>query len=87
MNSSKIPASERHAQLAIDGGKPIRGHLLPYGHQTIDEDDVAAVAQVLRSDWLTTGPEIAKFESEFAGFVGAAEAVAVANGTAALHGA
>jgi perosamine synthetase len=87
MNSSKIPASERRSQLAIEGGKPIRGHMLSYGHQTIDEDDVAAVAQVLRSDWLTTGPEIAKFESEFAGFVGAAEAVAVANGTAALHAA
>ena len=58
---------------------------LPYGRQVIEDDDVAAVAQALRSDFLTTGPEVAAFEAEFAQAVGAAHAVACINGTAALH--
>jgi len=58
---------------------------LPYGRQSIDEDDVAAVIEVLRSDWLTTGPRVAEFEGAFATATGAAEAVAVSSGTAALH--
>ena len=74
-------------QLAIDGGKPVRQTLLPYGHQTIDNDDIAAVVETLRSDWLTTGPKVAEFERAFAEFTGAREAVAVSNGTAALHAA
>jgi UDP-4-amino-4,6-dideoxy-N-acetyl-beta-L-altrosamine transaminase len=61
--------------------------MLPYGHQAVDDDDVAAVLGVLRSDWLTTGPEIAGFETEFADFVGAPHAIAVTSGTAALHAA
>src|SRR5437660_6333148 len=61
--------------------------VLPYGRQSIDDDDVAAVAEVLRGDWLTTGPKVAEFEAAFAAFVGAREAVAVSNGTAALHAA
>jgi len=60
---------------------------LPYGRQSIDEGDVGAVAEVLRSDWLTTGPKVEQFERAFAGFVGAAHAVAVSSGTAALHAA
>ena len=40
--------------LAIDGGEPVRRHLLPYARQTIDDDDIAAVVAVLRSEWLTT---------------------------------
>lgn len=59
--------------------------LLPYGRQSVDEDDVDAVARVLRSDWLTTGPEVDAFEEVFAEFAGARHAVAVASGTAALH--
>jgi UDP-4-amino-4,6-dideoxy-N-acetyl-beta-L-altrosamine transaminase len=74
-------------KLAVDGGKPVRSSLLPYGRQTIDEADIAAVVEVLRSDWLTTGPMIARFESAFAASVGAAHAVAVSSGTAALHAA
>jgi UDP-4-amino-4,6-dideoxy-N-acetyl-beta-L-altrosamine transaminase len=58
---------------------------LPYGRQCIDEDDVAAVADVLRSDFLTGGPAVAGFEQDFADKVGARHAVACANGTAALH--
>lgn len=73
--------------LAIDGGNPVRTQMLPYGHQWIDDDDVEAVAQVLRSDWLTTGPNVAQFEEAFAAQVGAKYAVAVSSGTAALHAA
>jgi UDP-4-amino-4,6-dideoxy-N-acetyl-beta-L-altrosamine transaminase len=59
--------------------------LLPYGRQWIEDDDVAAVAAVLRGDFLTTGPEVAAFERDFAAATGAAHAVSCANGTAALH--
>ncbi len=58
---------------------------LPYGRQLIEEDDVAAVAEVLRGDWLTTGPAVAAFEKALCEVTGAAHAVACANGTAALH--
>lgn len=71
--------------LAIEGGSPVRNTLLSYGHQYIDEDDIKAVVDVLRSDWLTTGPKVAEFEKRFAETVGAKYAVAVNSGTAALH--
>jgi len=58
---------------------------LPYGRQSIDEDDIAAVAAVLRGDWLTQGPAVEAFENALAARTGAAHAVACANGTAALH--
>lgn len=73
--------------LAIEGGKPVRDTLLPYGHQWVDEADIKAVVNVLRSDWLTTGPKVAEFEERFAETVGAKYAVAVNSGTAALHAA
>ena len=60
---------------------------LPYGRQTITEDDVRAVVEVLRSEWLTTGPRVEAFEKAFADFSGAQHAVAVSSGTAALHAA
>ncbi len=60
---------------------------IPYGRQSIEDDDIAAVVEVLRSDWLTTGPKVAEFETAFAQFTGVKEAVAVSNGTAALHAA
>lgn len=59
--------------------------MLPYGRQTIGEDDIAAVAEALRGDFLTTGPTVEAFERAFAETVGARHAVACANGTAALH--
>jgi len=59
--------------------------MIPYGRQSIDEEDIQAVAEVLRSDWLTTGPKVSEFEKVFADCVGAREAVAVSSGTAALH--
>lgn len=58
---------------------------LPYGRQSIDDDDIAAVASVLRSDWLTTGPAVEAFEAAVCTYTGAAHGVAVCNGTAALH--
>ncbi len=58
---------------------------LPYGRQTIEEEDIQAVVEVLRGDWLTTGPTVEKFEKAFAAATGAAHAVAVNSGTAALH--
>lgn len=60
---------------------------MPYARQWLEEDDLAAVLEVLRSDWLTTGPQVAAFEQDLAEFVGAREAVAVSSGTAALHAA
>ena len=74
-------------RLALDGGTPVRATLLPYSRQAVDEDDVQAVAAALRSDWLTTGPLVGAFERAVAEVAGAAHAVAVSSGTAALHAA
>src|SRR5271156_3673012 len=73
--------------LAINGGSPVRASFLPYGRQSVDEADIQAVVEVLRSDWLTTGPKVAEFEEAFADRVGAKHAVSFSSGTAALHGA
>jgi perosamine synthetase len=75
------------ARLAIDGGTPVRAKVLPYAHQDISEADIAAVADALRSDWLTTGPRVPVFEEALAGATGAKHAIAYSSGTAALHGA
>lgn len=74
-------------RLAIEGGAPVRRSLLPYGRQQIGDDDIKAVVDVLRSDYLTTGPAVEAFEAAFAARAGARYAVAVSNGTAALHAA
>lgn len=58
---------------------------LPYGRQTIEDDDIAAVTQALRGDFLTTGPTVEAFETAFAAKVGAQHAITVSNGTATLH--
>lgn len=72
-------------KLAIDGGTPVRKKPLGYGHQDIDEDDIQAVVDTLRSDYLTCGPATERFEQVLAKATGAAYVTAVANGTAALH--
>jgi len=59
--------------------------MLPYGRQSISEDDIAAVADVLRGDWLTTGPQVDAFEADLARWTGGVGVAAVSNGTAALH--
>ncbi len=58
---------------------------IPYGRQSIDDDDIQSVVDVLQSEWLTTGPMVPAFEKSVADFSGAAHAVAVSNGTAGLH--
>ena len=58
---------------------------LPYGRQSIDDDDIRAVVEVLRGDWLTSGPTVGSFETALTARCGCADTVAVANGTAALH--
>jgi len=73
--------------LAIDGGSPVRASFLPYGRQSVEEADVQAVVEVLRSEWLTTGPKVGEFEEAFAARVGATHAVSFSSGTAALHAA
>lgn len=60
---------------------------IPYGKQSISEEDIQAVIDVLRSDYITTGPKVEEFEKKVADYVGVKYAVAIANGTAALHGA
>ena len=77
----------RPQALAINGGTPVRASFLPYGRQSVEEEDIQAVVDVLRSDWLTTGPKVGEFEEVFAARVGAAHAVSFSSGTAALHAA
>src|SRR5437763_3228611 len=79
-----VQAAER---LALEGGKPVRATLLPYGHHTVEESDIASVVSTLRSGWLTTGPKIEEFENAIAQLVDARHAVAFSSGTEALHGA
>jgi len=74
-------------KLAINGGKPIRKNYLPYGHQWIDNKDISAVINVLKSDFITQGPKVKEFEDAVAEYCGVKYAVAFSSGTAALHGA
>ncbi|MBY6272808.1 UDP-4-amino-4,6-dideoxy-N-acetyl-beta-L-altrosamine transaminase [Caldibacillus debilis] len=67
--------------------RPVRESYLPYGRQWIDEEDIEAVVEALKGDFLTTGPYVSRFERAIADYVGAKYAVAFSNGTAALHGA
>lgn len=70
---------------AIAGGKPVRETKIFYGHQYIDEDDIQAVVDVLKSDYLTCGPKITELEQKLCELTGANYAVVCSNGTAALH--
>jgi len=72
-------------QLAINGGNPVRKSKLFYGHQYIDDADVQAVVEVLKSDYLTCGPKITELEQKLCEITGAKYAVVCSNGTAALH--
>ena len=72
-------------ELAINGGKPVRDKKIYYGRQCVDQDDVKAVSEVLTSDYITCGPKVAELEKKLADYTGAKYAVAVSNGTAALH--
>ena len=72
-------------KLAIDGGTPVREEKIYYGRQWIDEEDIKAVAETLRSSFITCGPKVTELERALSDYVGAEHGVAVANGTAALH--
>lgn len=72
-------------QPAITGGEPVRKEKLYYGHQYIDDKDIQAVVEVLKSDYLTCGPKIGALEKRLCEVTGAKYAVVVSNGTAALH--
>lgn len=63
----------------------IRTKPIPYGKQNITQSDIDAVVETLKSDYLTQGPKVSEFEKKFANYVDADFAVAVSNGTAALH--
>lgn len=72
-------------KLAIFGGEPVRKEKIYYGRQCIEDDDIQAVAEVLRGPLITCGPKVDELEHKLAAYVGAKYAVAVSNGTAALH--
>lgn len=72
---------------AIKGGIPVRNDSIPYGKQYIDEDDIKAVNEVLKSPYLTTGPKVEEFEKKLCELTGAKYAIAISNGTSALHAA
>lgn len=72
-------------ELAINGGEPTSPRVLGYGHQDINEDDIKAVEDCLRGDYLTCGPATEAFEESIKSATGAKYVTAVANGTAALH--
>lgn len=74
-------------KLAINGGKPVREEKLFYGRQWIDDSDIAAVSETLRSDYITCGPKVCELECLLRDYVGTEYAVAVSSGTAALHSA
>lgn len=73
--------------IAQEGGKPVRSTRLSYGRQTIDDADIQAVVDCLKSDYLTTGPAVEGFESDLAQYTGTKYAVVFNSGTAALHAA
>ncbi len=72
-------------KLAINGGTPVRKTLIGYGRQYIDQADIDAVVDTLKSSALTCGPKITELEKKLCEVTGAKYAVAVSNGTAALH--
>lgn len=87
MPSSLADRALKNEALALHGGTPVRDNWLPYGHHSIDEGDIAAVIEVLRSDWITQGPKVDEFEQAVADCCGAKYGVALSSGTAALHAA
>src|SRR5262249_58396776 len=90
LERSERPLAERRGAEG-DGrrrrGRRMRQTFLPYGRQEITDEDVEAVVDALRSELITQGPLVDRFEEALAAYVGAAHVVAFTNGTAALHGA
>ena len=84
-NRVRTDTARQHQDPLRTSGTPITSQVLPYGRQSIDAEDISAVADVLRSDWLTTGPTVRNLEQSIESRFGAQHAVAVSSGTAALH--
>ena len=72
-------------ELALYGGTPIRNKKIYYGKQSINEEDILAVENVLRSDWLTQGPKVLELENLLCKTFNSRYAVSATNGTSALH--
>ncbi len=88
MQQAKMASTpESGSESTAEAANPEQPRYLPYSRQTITDEDVDAVVEVLRSAWLTTGPAVDMFESAMAAYTGAKYAVAVSSGTAALHAA
>jgi len=83
--NQKSPIANRQPPKANCQPPANRQPPIPYGRQNITQQDIDAVVEVLKSDYLTQGPKVKEFEEKFADYVGAKYAVAVSNGTAALH--
>ena len=73
------------ANIALYGGQPVRDCKITYGKQHIDDSDIFAVTEVLKSDWLTQGPKIPEFESQICDYTSSKYAVTTTSGTTALH--
>lgn len=84
-NQVRTDTAPHHQDPLQTEGTETTPQVLPYGRQSIDADDVSAVADVLRSDWLTTGPAVRNLEQLIVSRFGAQHAIAVSSGTAALH--
>ena len=72
-------------KLAIDGGKPIRPNMLPFGTPVIGEEEIGEVVDTLRGGWIGTGPKTQRFEEEFANYVNSKYAIALNSCTAGMH--
>ena len=79
------PKRELHEPIAAEGGRPIRDEFLPFGRPVVSEEEITAVAAVLRSGWLGMGKRTLEFEEAFARYTGARHAVTVSSCTAGLH--
>ena len=85
MATYRDPLQERQVRTVEAAERPLREEFLPYALPSIGEEEIAEVIDSLRSGWITTGPKVKRFESEFAAYVGVRHAIAVNSCTAALH--
>jgi perosamine synthetase len=85
LSENSLDTQNQLSSLSLNGGTPIRSSILPYSKQTINSDDIKSVVECLQEPYLTTGPRIIQFEDSVKKYTGAKYAVAVANGTCALH--
>ena len=82
---SKLPQTNSKLTYDFSIGLSMRDNFLPFSPPLIGEEEIAEVVETLRSDWITTGPKVRRFEQEFAEAIGAQAALAVSSCTAAMH--